>query len=157
MTWTVRFTAPAFDDPEVDVGHEPPPGHTGRIPAGIAFAAHLVDTLRRAGWDVQNRWATDYSHAFDVRIGRDRFDVMVLPPEGQHRRWVITLERRRGLVERFVGRREDTPSLRNLCRGVHDALAATPEVGDVRWFDDESWEGVDAEGGEPEPPPAPPE
>ena len=126
MIHAFTFHSEAYADPATDVGHSMPDGQDGPVPQGLGLTMALFDGLQGRGWEMPHRWATDYSHAFEVRGGGERFDVMVACTDLATRAWEVTVELRTGLLRRL--RRRDPAALIRLTGALEAVLGGNPDV-----------------------------
>lgn len=141
----VVFTAPeyvgmVFDAPEP--AEDAAPGYDdaplGPTPEGLALTHVIAERLAADGWDVPHHWTTDYSHAFEARRSKRRYDLMVQYTEAVDE-WLVTVLPRKGLMGRVLGG-VDPNEHRVLALHLHSALSNDPLVGsDLRWFTGDGW------------------
>jgi hypothetical protein len=120
------------------------PQPDGPVPLGKPFARRLDAAVQASGWHVDYRWSTDYSHAFDARRQKDRFDVMVELLDEDTGHYKVTVSPRTGLFAKMFGKGTSLNELRRLALDVHSVLGNDPDVEGVLWFEgDTATDGSD--------------
>jgi len=98
---TLTLTSLKYSDPEIDIGLEAPAGHTGPIPAGLAFAHWFQRTLPEALDGVgigEFPWVTYKGHGLELSYAGSRFDLVLEIADRESATWLLTLEPRKGLL-----------------------------------------------------------
>ena len=121
-----------FTDPESDAGLKPPPGHSGPVPPGLAFAQWLRDELLARLQGVQlgeYPWVTYTGHGMELQTTASRFDLVLELVDREAASWTMTLEPRRGLLP--FGRKKRAAGFEHVSRRLTEALSKAAEFESV--------------------------
>ena len=116
----------AYAHPEADVDLEPPPGHRGPVPRGLAFLAALSEGLEGQGYQVPHGWVIPGGHGLEIRGKGRRFDLTLSAGDLQQGQWTLRLEVRRGLLP--WRRKAGGPALARLGDHLTELIQADPQV-----------------------------
>lgn len=113
----------------------------GRFSEQKEFAALLVSILRRKSVPIRDPedregWAYDFGGEW---CGLP-FEVIVGSTD-EVRPWVARIEVQARFLSRILRRKtaDEAACLADLCRKIHDGLAADERVDETRWYSDEAW------------------
>ena len=90
------ITAVAYADGQADDDFDPPAGHRGAVPVGLAFVESIVHALILHEWEVPYRWVIPDGHGFEVQGGGRRFDATLVCTDDELGAWDFVVEPRRG-------------------------------------------------------------
>jgi len=110
-----------------------------------AVAVHLAAALTDAGFRCDAPRDIGGPVSLRVRAGRRGFSLLIGQLPGE-RRWLVSTSSGVMPMMRLLGDRADDQR-RELVTAIHEALAARPELVDIRWFapgarrgaDDDPW------------------
>lgn len=148
------FSATDFDDvdaPEADEDEDRETSSLNAEPPGRAIASFVDAGLRKLGWNVDYRWVTDYSHAFDCRAVKRRYDVSVQQTDQPDAPWLVTAKKRSGLFPKVFRGGADNDEHQRLLLDVHSVLNTDDRISGLGWFTEQGWRARVDEPGAPEP------
>ena len=121
----------------------------GTDPPGEPIADFIVEHLTKSGCRVNRRRSTDYSHTFDVHVGKVCFNAAVGLVDDGDREWLFFADSTLGWFTRLF-RTTDALSHYQVLMRVHEALSYDPRISEVRWYTADEWNTNPSDGvGEP--------
>ena len=115
-----------YADVESDEDFDPPAGHRGPVPVGLAFVDSVTRALDEQGWEIPYRWIIPEGHGFEVRGRGKRFDVTLVCVDVEDGAWDLVVEARRGLMP--WKRKPAGPLLDELGLHLEEIMRADPKV-----------------------------